>query len=315
MMNPKVFISHAGEDKERFVLAFAEGLRKQGVDAWLDKWEMLPGDSLVDKIFEEGLKDAAAVIVVLSENSVDKRWVREELNAAVVKRVNTGSKLIPVIIDDCKVPEVLTSTYWVRVEDLSSIQKNIDHIVAAIFGLNQKPALGPVPGYAQSRDLHIGDLNKMDALVFNIACEYIVGGGGEYVAPDAVYVNNGDYIVPEQDLRESLEVLDQKKYIHLSRALGDHLGPFIVNWYGFNEFAKARILDYSDIINSVIVVLVNKQVTCNEWIAKEINQSVVIVNYILDMLEAFGHIKQSKLLGGVHEVHSVKPTLRRLLED
>src|SRR5450755_2068887 len=101
---PRVFVSHASEDKERFVNRFAARLRENGVDAWLDKWEMLPGDSLVDKIFEEGLKDAQAVIVVLSRISVGKPWVREELNAAFVKRVNTGSKLIPVVIDDCEVP-------------------------------------------------------------------------------------------------------------------------------------------------------------------------------------------------------------------
>jgi hypothetical protein len=55
-MNPKIFLSHATEDKERFVVKFAEKLRTRGVDVWLDKWEILPGDSLVDKIFEEGLK-------------------------------------------------------------------------------------------------------------------------------------------------------------------------------------------------------------------------------------------------------------------
>ena len=54
MKSPKVFLSHASEDKLRFVDEFASRLMKNGVDAWLDKWEMLPGDSLVDKIFEEG---------------------------------------------------------------------------------------------------------------------------------------------------------------------------------------------------------------------------------------------------------------------
>lgn len=66
MSAPKVFVSHASEDKERFVVEFARRLRENGVDAWLDQWEMKPGDSLVDKIFEEGLKEARAVIVVLS---------------------------------------------------------------------------------------------------------------------------------------------------------------------------------------------------------------------------------------------------------
>ena len=57
----RVFISHASEDKERFVLAFGQRLRDDGVDAWVDKWEKLPGDSLVDRIFEEGLKEADTV--------------------------------------------------------------------------------------------------------------------------------------------------------------------------------------------------------------------------------------------------------------
>ncbi len=68
-MNPKVFVSHASEDKGRFVIEFSQKLRSKGVDAWVDKWEMLPGDSLVDKIFEEGIKNAQAVIVVISKNS------------------------------------------------------------------------------------------------------------------------------------------------------------------------------------------------------------------------------------------------------
>src|SRR5712691_12860113 len=57
---PKVFLSHASEDKE-FVLDFASRLRRRGVDVWLDRWEILPGDSFVDKIFDEGLAQAKAV--------------------------------------------------------------------------------------------------------------------------------------------------------------------------------------------------------------------------------------------------------------
>ena len=48
---PKIFISHSTADKDRFVLGFARRLRERGIDAWLDLWEMNPGDSLVDKVF------------------------------------------------------------------------------------------------------------------------------------------------------------------------------------------------------------------------------------------------------------------------
>ncbi|HFT7679416.1 TPA: toll/interleukin-1 receptor domain-containing protein, partial [Citrobacter braakii] len=79
MAAPKVFVSHASEDKDRFVMAFAERLRANGVDAWVDKWEIQVGDSLVRKIFSEGLAECSAIIVVLSNYSVNKPWVREEL--------------------------------------------------------------------------------------------------------------------------------------------------------------------------------------------------------------------------------------------
>ena len=41
MTSIKVLVSHASEDKERFVLGFAERLRKNSIDAWVDTWEML----------------------------------------------------------------------------------------------------------------------------------------------------------------------------------------------------------------------------------------------------------------------------------
>ncbi len=139
---PKVFISHASEDKQRFVLKFAERLRSNGIEAWLDKWEMLPGDSLVQKIFEQGIKEANAVIVVLSNHSVNKPWVREEIDAAFVKRVNGTSKLIPLIIDDCPIPECLKSTVWERVPDMENFDTALAHIIRAVFGQLDKPPVG-----------------------------------------------------------------------------------------------------------------------------------------------------------------------------
>src|SRR5829696_6598835 len=119
--NPRVFISHAGEDNERFVFGFAEKLYGDGIQAWVDRWEMLPGDSIIDRIFEEGIAQAQAMIVVISEHSVDKPWVRAELNTGVVRRIEGLSRLIPVVIgdvDDTLIPESLRDTLWIRISHL-----------------------------------------------------------------------------------------------------------------------------------------------------------------------------------------------------
>jgi hypothetical protein len=51
------FISYAGEDRERFAKPFTARLRAKGIDAWASFREINPGHRLVDKIFEEGLKN------------------------------------------------------------------------------------------------------------------------------------------------------------------------------------------------------------------------------------------------------------------
>ena len=112
---PKVFISHAGEDKT-FVREFSTRLKEKGVDVWFDEWEILPGDKLIGKIFEEGIGHCDAFIIVLSKTSVGKPWVVEELDAALVRRINQGIKIIPVRIDKCEVPVALQATAWTNID-------------------------------------------------------------------------------------------------------------------------------------------------------------------------------------------------------
>ena len=45
-MAVKVFCSHRSVDKPE-VEAFATLLRKKGIDAWFDRWEIAPGDDIV----------------------------------------------------------------------------------------------------------------------------------------------------------------------------------------------------------------------------------------------------------------------------
>jgi hypothetical protein len=45
---------------------------------WLDKWAIRPGDSLVTKLFDEGLATVDAVIAVVSQHSAGKPRVRAD---------------------------------------------------------------------------------------------------------------------------------------------------------------------------------------------------------------------------------------------
>jgi len=314
-MSPKVFVSHASEDKDRFVLQFAERLRKKGIDAWLDKWEMLPGDSLVDKIFEEGIKEANAVIVVLSKFSVEKPWVKEELNAAFVKRVNNGSKLIPVVIDDCEVPEALKSTLWESITDLSAYDASFDRIVASIYGANDKPPIGSQPEYVQSFVQAIGDLNNIDSLILRLSCEEMLKTGDAFVNPGRVFLKDGKPLIPEEELKDSLEILDSNGYIKLMRTMGAGFSPYQITTNGFDVYANAAIPNYQDKIVAVVSAIVNAKLTSNAEIQKRLKENMVIVDHILSVLEYNGHIKQAKMIGGLSQIFNVSPSLKRALNS
>ena len=236
----RVFISHASEDKERFVLAFGKRLRDDGVDAWVDKWEMLPGDSLVDRIFEEGLKDADTVIAVVSHSSVSKPWVREEVNTSVVARINKGIRLIPVVIDDCELPNSLSSILYERIRDLNSYDESYARILASILGHSMKPTLGKPPGYAHADFAAIGGLESIDNLVLKTSCELLLEEPHTIFEPHLMFGESTNLNLPKQEVLDSLEVLEGSGYVRLTHYVGGGAElwgcHYRVTTYGFHEY-------------------------------------------------------------------------------
>ena len=101
-----VFISYSSKDKS-FVEKLSNKLVENRVGVWLDKWEMKPGDSLIDKI-QNGLEDSSHLLVVLSKNYVESEWCRKEHNAGLIKEIdNKQVVVIPVLLEDCTIPMFL----------------------------------------------------------------------------------------------------------------------------------------------------------------------------------------------------------------
>lgn len=310
-MSPKVFISHASEDKNRFVIDFASRLRAHGIDAWLDRWEMLPGDSLVDKLFEEGLHNATAVVIVLSTNSVDKPWVREELNAAFVKHVDRGTKLIPIVLDDCRVPECLASTLWERIADLSAYEENFERIVAAITGVRDKPPLGTLPSYVSSPTVTMPGLAHVDNLVLKIVCEHALQNGYASIDSDELHQSKALASLPEQELTDSLDVLESEGLVHLERFISGEPPVIHVTTDGFRQFAKAYIPTYESTTQAVASAILNDHIESNFDLQAKLGKGQLLINHILDVFESQGYIQLEKFGNGGIRVYSVSVKMRR----
>ncbi len=311
-MNKKVFVSHASEDKDRFVMNFSKRLMSNGVDTWLDKWEMLPGDSLVDKIFEEGIKEADVFIIVLSQYSVDKPWVKEELNAGFVKRVGSNCKIIPIVLDDCRVPECLHSTIWEKIDDISNYDGSFQRILNSIFSLSSKPKMGQVPFSVSLKINEIYGLNKIDTIVFSEACNFIMSKTDNSVNLVNIIDNLKKKNISDEDIEESLDILDSNGYIKATRTISKpEISFFIITTYGFSEFLEVNIDDYSLMIDTISLKIINESLVESSKIQKLTKYPIILVNHILKILSDRGLINISECLGGEIFIGSVSSEFKR----
>lgn len=314
-MNPKVFICHASEDKEKFVLKFTEKLREKGVDAWVDVWEMLPGDSLIDKIFEEGIKNAQAIIVVLSNYSVNKPWVKEELNVSIVKKINEKCRLIPIVIDDCEIPESLKSTVWEKITDLNNYENEFKRILSSIFGQYNKPPLGTKPKYVDTIIDVLPNLSKLDNVVFHSACSEIIKYNYNQISTENLFQSISQFGYSEEDYYETLEILDLRGYINAFKVLNGNIPSFTITTYGFEKYLRVKLGDYDSLVNNVAFAIVNKKAMDSETIINELGQPQLIIDHVLNVLENKSLIKLIRTLGGLSLISNVSPELKRMLRN
>ena len=77
---PDLFICHSWKDR-RFSEKLTGDISEAGYKCWFAEFEMLPGDSLIDKI-DKAIHKSALFAIVLSPESVKSKWCRRELKEA-----------------------------------------------------------------------------------------------------------------------------------------------------------------------------------------------------------------------------------------
>lgn len=145
-----VYLAHATEDKH-LAKPLAEGLFERGIRVWYDNWEIGYGDSLRQKM-EQGLGDCTHFVILLTEASIKKPWVNEEIDAGLMSAVEGRAKFIglrhqlPLMSVSPFLRTRLTPDYVPGPEGL-------DALTADIYGVSKRPRLGEKPRYVQEHEL------------------------------------------------------------------------------------------------------------------------------------------------------------------
>ena len=312
MPAPTAFISHTSSDKDRFVRAFAERLRADGIDAWYDEWELRPADSLVDRIFEEGLANADVFLIVLSVDALNSRWVREELNTAVVRRIEAGCKLVPLVLDGVEVPEAIKATVWQPISDVTSYDDEYERILAAIFDRQLAPAIGPGPAHADEQTL-IDDLPRGAVAVLMAIGAHVLESEQEFIGSSQTFdgFRSSTGLSTDQFIKE-ITRLARADYIDVT-IRGDSISHGELLLKGVVAHLHALGYDTDRAYDAVVAELVNTDHRTLAELAEATKQPPLVVDVVLQALEIQNLVSVARYMGGrgSTRVHRIDP----LLED
>lgn len=315
---PTAFLSHASEDKASFAEPLGRELASLGIRPWLDKWEIRPGDSLVSKLFDEGVAAVDTVIVVVSQYSAGKPWVRAELDAAMVRRITESTRLIPIRLDGADMPAPLQMLVWhdaARTED--AIRHAARLIADTLHGRDPRPAVASPPAYTST--VRIPGLTAADSTLLTLLAEEAISANTLlYVPWPDVVARAASQGLDETLATESLAVLDQRYYAKRQPlCAGGAVLAVELTPRGFRAVVDAIVPGAGTARQRIIASLVNTppdSTTVVDDLATLTSTPPLFVLQFLRELQAEGHLTVLLTLGGHSRVAAISPALKRLLQ-
>ncbi len=154
MKTPKAFISYAWESDEvkDWVKKLATDLRNDGIDAKLDRWEVVPGDQM-PHFMEKSVRENDYVLIICtpkykskSENRVGGVGYEGDIMTAEVLQTSNHRKFIPILISGSKetsIPSWLQGKYYVDLSNQSHYANNYSDLTTTLLNTRESaPDLG-----------------------------------------------------------------------------------------------------------------------------------------------------------------------------
>jgi len=159
----KVFLCHAHADRDA-VRALYTRLTNDGVDAWLDKEKLLPGQDWELEI-KKAVREADVVVVCLSKQFNQAGFRQQEVKWALdtaMKQPDDEIFLIPARLEECDSLESLRKWHWVDMFD----EGGYDRLMLALSARAHKVnAIFQVEKSKSNNLKHLSALQEIDNVI------------------------------------------------------------------------------------------------------------------------------------------------------
>ena len=143
----KTWITYSYSDRD-FVGKLKSLLQNSGLEFQETENEILPGDNIVDTIYKS-ITEAEIIFIVLSKDSVERKWFSTELGIIISEiRNNPGKRIFPILIDKgVRIPPFIDHYQFLDLSDKNNYDLNIERLKKAL----KSP---------KERELHIEERDK-----------------------------------------------------------------------------------------------------------------------------------------------------------
>lgn len=294
---PLVYLAHATEDKS-IAKPIAEGLIARGIDVWYDDWEIGLGDSVRRKM-DKGLGECTHFVVLLSHTSIKKPWVNEELDAGLLAAVEGTSRFVGLRngIELSELPPLLRNR---PAPEVTLTDSGLDDLAARIYGISEKPPLGPSPRYIRSQ----GEETSAWSTAARAVAEHFVTNSrtGHKMDPQATYEELQEATgLPEEDVRLGVLDLVDAGMLEKSRTIGSNrVWPLSDLFSTFDGMFLDT--DPEEDAKALAAYLVNtgKSLVASEEVGKALEWDARRFNPAAHWLIAARVVKAYDALGGSH---------------
>jgi hypothetical protein len=294
---PKAFLSYSQQDKDT-AQKLAADLRRLGVDTWFDLWEIDAGDSLIQRIFVEGLANASVFLVLLSPDSVKSRWVREELDAALIRRLEGVLKVIPIVLEPTSIPVPLRALRWVNLAD--NYDAGLREIVKTLHRVSERPPVGQAPEFVTRLRQSVGGLSPEASTIGSALVRLRDDTAGVERYFPAKEVHDLAPFMNADELNDAVDELESYGLVKLIQTMGtapynfSDLEPTYALYFHFREE-----LDHDP--DDDICAVANAVAAAKEASGPTLQQTVQLppgrLNRAVAYLDAYGHVRVLRAFG------------------
>lgn len=137
-----VYLSYVRADRA-LASQLATDLAREGISVWRDEDRLLPGDNIVENIFN-AIRESTDFLALVSGNSARSPWFSSELATALASiEASPNRRIIPIIAErGAKLPAFLGQFQAV---DLSSSDKYAEYLPHLLKSLKAEKFSGPPP--------------------------------------------------------------------------------------------------------------------------------------------------------------------------